>query len=199
MLRAVADFIKTAFDFGRRILLQRDAGEADYRVHRCTDIVGHIVEEGAFRFIGSLRGDHCFLRRKAQSVKLLIVLLLKLDHLTASLQFHHAPKCHQHQQRHGGYEDSPRADGGVHHIHGADCNALGRDQKHQRHVIVFQRRKAIVILGLIQQDIRRRNAVPVQLFFDHVKAPPLNILRFFQRLVYIPRADDIIVVRVKIG
>ena len=47
--------------------------------------------------------------------------------------------------------------------------------------------------------MRGGDAFPVQLLFDHIKGPPLNILRFPQGLVNIPGADHIILVRVKIG
>ena len=105
----------------------------------------------------------------------------------------------QHQQRHRGREDRLNTNGGVHHIHGADGYGIRGNQKHQRHVIVIQRSQAIVVFRLVQQDVRSCNAFPVQLLLDHVKTPPLNIIRFLQRLVNIPGANDIAIVRVVIG
>ena len=52
MLRTVTDLIKTGSDLGIGILFQRNVGKADDGIHGCPDVVGHIVQEGAFCGIG---------------------------------------------------------------------------------------------------------------------------------------------------
>ena len=52
VLGAVADLIQTGFDLGLGIELQRNVGKADDGIHGCPNVVGHIVQEGAFRGVG---------------------------------------------------------------------------------------------------------------------------------------------------
>ena len=192
MLRAVPDLIQTGLDLRLGALLQGDVGEADDGVHRRADVVGHIVQEGALCGVGGL----CC---HTQPVQLPVCLLLQLHPLAGALDIDKADNRQKHQDYHYGHEDRLRPNGGVHHIHGAHRHAVRRNQKHQRHVIMLQRGKTVVILRLVQQNIGGNNAVPVQLLPDHVKVSSLNILRFPQCLVNIPGANDIIFVCIKIG
>ena len=192
MLRAVADFFQTVLNVRGRILFQRDIGEPDDGVHRRADIVGHVVEKGAFSRIGGFRLG-------AQTIQFPVCFLLQPNHPAAALHPDKADRRQQHQQRHHRNEDSFGPDGGVHHVHGADRHSVRRDQQHQKHVVVLQRGQAVEILRLVQTDIRRGDAVPVQLLLDLVKAAPLHILHLFQRLEHIPGADGVIRLRVKIG
>ena len=52
MLRTVADLLQTGFDLGLGIVLQRNIRKADDGVHWGTDVMGHVVQEGALCSIG---------------------------------------------------------------------------------------------------------------------------------------------------
>ena len=80
------------------MLFQGNIGKADNSVHGCPNVVGHIVEESTFCGIG------CFCHR-AQTIQLLVRLLLQSDHLAAALYFDQAEERQQHQQCHSGNEE----------------------------------------------------------------------------------------------
>ena len=192
MLRAVADLVKTGPDFGPGILLERNVCKPDDGVHGGTDVMGHVVQEGALCGIGRLR-------LHAKAVQLLVGLLLHSHPDGASLDADEADRRQQEQKNHNRHEKGQRPDGRLHHAHGADRHSFRRNQQHQRHVIVFKRREAVVIFAPVQQDVGDSDTLLLQMRLDRIEALPPNILRFPERLVNIARAEDIVRVRVIIG
>ena len=56
MIGAFADLLQTVFDFRLWIMLHGNIGKANDGIHRCSDVMGHIVQEGGLCAACILRG-----------------------------------------------------------------------------------------------------------------------------------------------